>query len=116
MNYEKELKNLQDSNFWKPDAKTYKVKFLGEFGEPRLQKFEDGNEVTKVDVSIEVGGEVFDWSVTKNNAKNSLYGQIVIFASQKNALKDRTITLIVTGQSKGRKYTVVEAHPEDNEE
>ncbi len=72
----------------------------------------EGETISKIRFDIEVTGKPYSLSVTEGQTKNSFYGQLMMVATKLkpiNKLEGKTITLIVTGEGKKKRYTVLES-------
>ncbi len=108
-NWDNEKRNLSagDDEWFKPAQGQNKVKFLDEGGEDYEQTY-DNRTVNKVNFAIEVDEKQYIWGVTKAKKDISLWGQIVAFALNNGGLKGKTITLLVQGEKKDTRYTIME--------
>ena len=101
----------QESKEWfRCDEGRHTVLFKSE-GTPFEQKWED-ETVCKLRFDIEVNNKPYSLSVTEGQTKGSFYGQLMLIATKiepTNQLEGKTITLIVTGSGKKKRYTVLEA-------
>jgi hypothetical protein len=103
---EKELKSKGET-YWKQTPGTHQIVFLNN-GEPKLGKDFDGKDCEKVQFLISVNKQQYQWDVTRSKTKNSLYGQIAIFASKKGGLAGQAIYLNVTGTKKETRYALID--------
>jgi len=104
------LTEAESKEWFKCSEGKYKVLFLSE-GTPFEQEWE-GETISKIRFDIEVTGKPYSLSVTEGQTKNSFYGQLMMVATKLkpiNKLEGKTITLIVTGEGKKKRYTVLES-------
>lgn len=115
MEYEKEYENLKENvqqKWWKPNEGIHKITFLENVPkpEPKTFKMPDGTikALEQSDVKIDVNKEVVLWSITKSLTKDSLWGQIIFLGTIWKDLTGKTITVLVTGKDKQKKYMIQE--------
>lgn len=110
MDYAKEyqkIKAFEPKKFFKANAGRHTVTFLSEAVDT---EFKDGDDVTEqVEFRVSINDDVFNWAVAKGQSFKSLYGQLIAVAKAWGNLKDRTITLLVTGDNTNKTYVVLEA-------
>ena len=61
------------------------------------------------DIRIDVAGKTHIWSITKAEGRNSVYGQLLFYAMNMKTLVGKTITVLVQGTGKTRKYLIQES-------
>jgi hypothetical protein len=112
MEYEKQYNELKEgSDWWKPTAGIYKVCFLENIPEPTKRKIlVDGKEkeLEQSDVLIEVDKKRWRWSITKAAGKDSLWGQLMYYGMTVKDIIGKTVTVIIQGENKNRKYVIQE--------
>ena len=111
------LTEAESKEWFKCNEGKYKVLFTSE-GTPFEQEWE-GEKVNKLRFDIEVDKKPYSLSVTEGQTRTSFYGQLMLVATKIdpiNQLSGKTINLIVTGEGKNKRYTVVEAVGLDKEE
>lgn len=112
--YEEELKNLKkggDCEWWKPEEGIHKITFLENIPQPVLRSIlVEGVEkkVVQTDINIKISDKRYKWTVTKAETENSLWGQLMRLGAHYKDLTGKTISLIVQGQNKQRKYSIYE--------
>ena len=98
-----------------PEGK-HTIEFLSE-GTPFEQEWENNGVKETVhklrfDVRNMADGKEYSFSVTEGQTKQSLYGQLLLVATKIepiNKLTGKKITILVTGENKKKRYTVLEA-------
>jgi len=113
IDYYKELERLknyvpeENREYWSPEAGQYKVQALGEIEE--ANPFEDDEEQRpRAKLKIKVGEKEFTWGFAVGKTQVSTYGQIVNLAIVNGGtLKDKIFTVVVTGQDRNRRFTIV---------
>ena len=112
MEYEKAYGELKEgTDWWKPKEGLHKVCFLENIGDPTKRKIlVDGKEkeIEQTDVLIEVEKKRWRWSITKASGKDSLWGQILYYGMMVKDIVGKTITCIIQGEGKNRKYIIQE--------
>ena len=112
MEYQKAYDELKEgSDWWKPKEGLHKVTFLENINDPTKRKIlVEGKEkeIEQSDVLIEVQGKRWHWSITKANGKDSLWGQILYFGLSVKDIIGKTVTVIIQGSDKNRKYIIQE--------
>jgi len=104
--YEK-IKAFEPKKYFKANAGRHAITFLSEAVET---EFKDGNDVTpQVEFKIRIDDESYNWTVPVGQSFKSLYGQLMTVAKEWETLKDRSITLLVTGDNTTKSYVVLEA-------
>ncbi|HUS50791.1 MAG TPA: hypothetical protein VMZ91_11545 [Candidatus Paceibacterota bacterium] len=118
MDYQKELKRLQESgNYWKPKVGQYKVKALTELesAEPYIRKSKNdkGEEVVeespqaKIQILVD-GDEEKTWTFGIGKTPASTYGQLVDLATKHaNQLKEVEFSVVVKSDGTKNDYTIV---------
>lgn len=116
--YEQEADNL--TNHFRPGQGKYKITFLGELGPVKDVTWPDGSKGHQRDVKISVLNlrnamnnpneelKLFEWSLSKSNGKQSLYGQVILFGKLNKQLNGKTCTLMVQGEGQQKRYTIEE--------
>ena len=96
-------------------GKQHVLEFLSE-GTPFEQEWrdKDGNEETvhKLRFDVRTDGKEYSFSVTEGTTTQSLYGQLMLIAAKtkpENTMIGKKVTIIVTGEGKKKRYTVLEA-------
>jgi len=92
------------------------IEFLSE-GTPFTQEWENNGRTELVRklrfvVRNMADGKEYSFSVTEGLTKASLYGQLLLVATKIepiNQLKGKKVTILVTGNDKKKRYTVLEA-------
>ena len=112
MEYEKQYAELKEgSDWWKPSAGIHKVMFLENIAEPTKRKIlVDGKEkeLEQSDVLIDVDKKRYKWSITKASGKDSLWGQLMFYGMTVRDIVGKTVTVIIQGDNKNRKYIIQE--------
>lgn len=112
VNYQEELRQLRDTaQFWKPTIGKHELTILSEPEECEFTK--DGGEVLKqwkMTIRLKGGETQFIWTVPKSYAPTSVRGQLVKLGCKNgNKLTGCSLSLIVMGEGKSRRYTIPEA-------
>ena len=113
MDYQKELKRLQESgNYWKPKVGQFKVKSLTELEDtdPYIKQKSDGTSESheQKKIQIIVNDEEKTWTFGKGQTPASTYGQLVELATKKNnTLVNVEFTVIVKSDGTKNDYTIV---------
>lgn len=113
MNYQEELKKLQESgNYWKPKAGQFKVKALTELEEadPFVRKHEDKEDEVSPQAKIQilVDGDEKTWTFGIGKTPASTYGQLIELATKHaNQLKDVEFSVVVKFDGTKNDYTIV---------
>lgn len=95
MDYKQEKEKLTSSEYFKPEAGSYDVVFLGEM-EQSSYTDENGNITPQVNINIEIDKKPYQWTISKGKTTGSLYGQLVEVAiSNGNKLTGAYIRLMV---------------------
>lgn len=113
INYQEELKRLESfvasegKEYWSPEPAQHKVKALGEL--ENADPFEDDEEQKpRAKLDIEVKGKKLFWGMAIGKTKASTYGQLINLAASKGGkLKDCEFTVVVTGEDRNRRFTIV---------
>jgi len=112
MEYQKAYDELKEgSDWWKPTAGIHKVCFLENIAEPTKRKIlVDGKEkeLEQSDVLIDVDKKRYKWSITKASGKDSLWGQLMYYGMTVKDIVGKTVTVIIQGDNKNRKYIIQE--------
>ena len=111
------LSEAESKEWFRATEGKHSIKFLNE-GVPFTQEWE-GEDVKKLMFDVEIKGKEYSFSVTEGQTKQSLYGQILLIATKSepvNTLSNKTITLLVTGEGKKKRYTILEAVGLEKEE
>lgn len=114
MDYVKEyqiIKAFEPTKYFKAPAGRHEVTFLSEAEETSYKDEDSGEETKQVEFKVSVGQESMFWTVAKGQSFKSLYGQLMAVGNQYKKLKDKTITLLVTGSGTAKTYVVLEALP-----
>lgn len=82
----------------------HKIKFLNE-GIDISSEWE-GKVIPKRVFEVQCENKAWAWFVPKGQTKSSLFGQIVDFAKDNGGLTGNTISLIVAGKGKDKRYTI----------
>lgn len=104
------LTESESKEWFKCDEGKYKILFTSE-GTPFEQEWE-GETIPKLRFDIIVDDKEYSLSVTEGQTKQSFYGQLMLIATKTepiNQLAGKTITLVVTGSGKKKRYTVLES-------
>jgi len=104
------LTEAESKEWLRLDAGEHRVKFLSD-GKPFQQDW-DGELMNKLRFDVESNEKTFSFSVTEGQTKQSLYGQILLVATKlepKNTMIGKTITILVQGEGKKKRYTIPEA-------
>lgn len=115
VDYQKRLKELKEpgeldkTDWFNPQPGQYTIKFLSE-GIPYQTEY-DGETINKIRFKIEESGKEYLWGISEGKTKASLYGQVLVIASQepKNKVTDKEVSLLVKSDGKKRDYTILEA-------
>ena len=113
MDYQKELKRLQESgNYWKPKVGQYKVKALTELedADPFIKKVEGqaDEEHPQAKIKILVDGEEKVWTFGKGKTPASTFGQLVELATKHaNQLTNVEFSVVVKSDGTKNDYTIV---------
>jgi hypothetical protein len=112
MEYDKQYAELKEGmDWWKPKEGLHKVTFLENIPEPTKRKIMvDGKEkeLEQSDVLIEIDKKRIRWSITKATGKDSLWGQLMYYGMTVKDVIGKTITVLIQGQDKQRKYIIQE--------
>ena len=111
------LTEAESKEWFKCKEGKHTILFKSE-GTPFEQEWE-GEQIKKLRFDIEVDKNSYSLSVTEGQTRSSFYGQLMMVATKKeptNQLNGKTITLIVTGEGKKKRYTVLEAVGLDKDE
>jgi len=110
------LVEAESKEWFKCTEGKHTILFLSE-GTPYEQEWE-GETIQKLRFDVDVRGKPYSLSVTEGQTKSSFYGQLLMVATKlkpTNQLEGKKITLIVVGDGKKKRYTVVEAAGLDEE-
>ena len=113
MDYKAELAKLREneentkSEYWKPKAAQYKVKALSELEDAKPYEEEGKEPQLRKQIHIKVDDKEFLWSMPFGITPASTYGQLVNLGSVKGTLKDIEFTVVVTGDAKTKRFTIV---------
>jgi len=86
------------------------IEFLSE-GTPFEQVWE-GETIQKLRFDVNEAGKEYSFSVSEGQTRQSLYGQLLLIATKIepiNTMIGKKVTIIVTGDGKKKRYTVLEA-------
>jgi len=86
------------------------LEFLSE-GTPFEQVWE-GETIQKLRFDVNEAGKEYSFSVSEGQTRQSLYGQLLLVATKIepiNTMIGKKVTIIVTGDGKKKRYTVLEA-------
>ncbi len=98
----------QGSDFWSPVAGQYKVKALTEMEDTEPYKKEGEPDKPRVKISIQIGGDIKNWTMAVGKTSASTYGQLCKVASENNnTLVGVEFTVVVVNDGSRNSYTVV---------
>lgn len=113
MDYKTMLQKLREneqqtkSEFWKPKAGQYKVKALSELEDAPPYEEEGKEPQQRKMIHIQLEGKDYSWSMPFGLTPASTFGQLVNLGAIKGNLKDVEFTVVVTGDGKTKRFTVV---------
>jgi hypothetical protein len=113
MDYKTELDKLKaneadtKSEYWKPKAGQYKVKALSELEDAKPYEEEGKEPQLRKQIHLIVEGKTVVWSMPFGITPASTYGQLVKLGSVNNKLQDLEFTVVVTGDGKTKRFTIV---------
>ena len=113
MDYQNELNKLIEneknavSDYWKPKANQYKVKSLSELEDAKPYEEEGKEPQLRKQIKILVDGKEATWTMPYGITPASTYGQLVKLGSLKGQLTNVEFTVVVTGDGKTKRFTVV---------
>jgi len=109
INYAEEAK-LLSNGFWKPPEGETVVMAVSELSEKMELSYEGDNgrpeTQQKVDLSVEIDGEIHTWRIAANHSQRSLFGQLVMLAQEMGGLEGKLLRVVRTGQGRGTSYAV----------
>lgn len=115
IDYGKEQEELKETgDYFKPNAGKYSIKFKDN-GLEHEKQWLDKDELekrVKFNIGYSNGNQPVQeatWDISKSPGVTSLWGQLVLYANSAGGLLGKTISLIVVGAGKEKRYTVVEA-------
>ena len=112
INWQKEKEQIEErKEFLKLEAGTHKVEFLDNGIKVERTFDNNGEPETKQQVQFAVmyKGNAYLFAVNLSSSSTSLFGQIAMIAAEYGNIKDRTITIMVQGKGKEKRYTLPEA-------
>ena len=107
--YEKLKANEADnrSEFWKPKAGQYRVKALSELEDAKPYEEEGKEPQLRKQIHLTIDGKNVVWSMPYGVTPASTYGQLVNLGSVKGQLTNTEFTVVVTGDGKTKRFTIV---------
>ena len=114
MDYQNELKRLQDSgDYWKPKVGQFKVKALTELeeAEPFVKKKEGENDEVhpQAKIKVLVNEEEKTWTFGIGKTPASTYGQLIELAIKNaNQLTNVEFSVVVKSDGSKNDYTIVQ--------
>lgn len=113
MDYKQELVKLQSneanamSDYWKPKAGQYRLRALSEI-EDAKPYIEEGKEPQpRKQIKLLLAGKEVTWSMPFGVTPASTFGQLVALGAARGKLKDEEFTVVVTGDGKTKRFTIV---------
>lgn len=113
MDYKLELEKLKaneqnvSSEYWKPKPNQYKVKAMSEIEDARPYEEEGKEPQLRKQLKILVEGKEVLWSMPFGITPASTYGQLVHLGSVKGNLTGQEFIVVVTGDGKTKRFTIV---------
>ena len=113
MDYKIELEKLKanesdtKSEYWKPKAGQYRVKALSELEDAKPYEEEGKEPQLRKQIHLAVEGKEVVWSMPFGITPASTYGQLVHLGALKSKLTDVEFTVVVTGDGKTKRFTIV---------
>ena len=113
MDYQKELDKLKENeansgtDYWKPKAGQFDVKALSELEDAKPFEQEGQEPQLRKQIKVLVAGKEFQWSMPYGVTPASTYGQLVHLGSIRKKLTDETFKVVVTGDGKTKRFTIV---------
>ena len=111
------LTEAESREWLRLDAGKHTIEFLSD-GTPFTQEWENPQGIKekvnklRFDVRNMADGKEYSFSVTEGQTKQSLYGQLMLVGAllePKNTMVGKKVTIIVTGEQKKKRYTIIEA-------
>ena len=95
--------------FWKPKEGQYRIQALGEIEEakPFEQEGKEPQERRSLRIFINNEDQDYIWTFPYGVTLASTYGQLVHLGSSRGQLKGETFTVVVNGEGKNKRFTVV---------
>ena len=113
MDYKAEFERLKQneadnkSEYWKPKAAQYKVRALSELEDAKPYEEEGKEPQLRKQIKVLVDNKEVIWSMPYGVTPASTYGQLVHLATVRGKLLNEEFTVVVTGDGKTKRFTIV---------